>query len=316
MIRNCGKFLLYFLFSFFVINNGYSQVILSSSTTYDSLYNSLKSVKSDSFQLNAAQTPSLKWYDMFTRIPDDWVRFSKSNFNVESIPTILGITLFTTALVFTDEETWRLSREWKGSSHFMKETSEFFSSLGDGRSQFILAGLFASYGFLGNDTRALRTASQTVEAILSSGFVVQVLKHITGRQSPYVSSKRGGRWVLFPNQIEYHKKVPYYDAFPSGHIATSLATVTVIAENYSEIKWIKPVGYLICGLIGIGMVNDGIHWYSDYPLGLAIGYSFGMLASHPEGLKIINKGKGDSINLSLVSKPSNNEIGLLLSVPF
>jgi hypothetical protein len=55
----------------------------------------------------------------------------------------------------------------------------------------------------------------------------------------------------------------------------------VVAENYPEWWWTRPVGYTIVGLIGISMGNTGIHWYSDYPLGLALGYSFGMLAAHP-----------------------------------
>src|SRR5664279_4126820 len=49
-----------------------------------------------------------------------------------------------------------------------------------------LAAAFAAYGFIAGDNRALRTGSQIVETILASGTVVQVLKHITGRESPFV----------------------------------------------------------------------------------------------------------------------------------
>ena len=47
------------------------------------------------------------------------------------------------------------------------------------------------------------------------------------------------------------------------------------------------------------MVNIGIHWYSDYPLGLALGYTFGMIAAHPEGYDVANFGKDDSHALSV-----------------
>jgi hypothetical protein len=115
--------------------------------------------------------------------------------------------------------------------------------------------------------------------------VVQVLKHVTGRESPNVRTSPTGIWKPFPSQINYHRHVPNHDAFPSGHICTSLATVIVIAENYPDAKWIRPVGYTLTALVGIGMANNGIHWYSDYPLGLFLGYTFGMLAAHPEGIE-------------------------------
>ena len=102
------------------------------------------------------------------------------------------------------------------------------------------------------------------------------------RQSIRIISSPTGKWILFPNQIEYAKHVPHYDAFPSGHIATALATLTVIAENYPEKTWIKWVGYPVIGSIAVGLVSTSIHWWSDIPLGMAIGYSFGMLVAHPE----------------------------------
>jgi hypothetical protein len=225
----------------------------------------------------------LRWHSMFTNIPGDWVRYGRTTFRVQNIPAILGMSALTAALIVSDDATYRFSDKLYRESPDIKETSDFFEYLGDGRPQFGLAGAFAIYGFIAQDTRALRTASQVVEAMLACGVVVQVLKHSTGRESPLVSTSPGGVWQFFPNQIEYHKHVPHYDAYPSGHIATALATVTVVAENYPEWGWVRPVGYPIVALIGIAMANTGIHWYSDYPLGLALGYSFGMLASHPEG---------------------------------
>ena len=109
---------------------------------------------------------------------------------------------------------------------------------------------------------------------------MQVIKHITGRESPFVSSTPTGRWRLFPNQIEYHKHVAVHDAFPSGHIATAYTTFLVIRENYPNLKWIDYIGYPLISLVGVGLVSTSIHWWSDIPLGLALGYSFAMLISH------------------------------------
>jgi membrane-associated PAP2 superfamily phosphatase len=184
--------------------------------------------------------------------------------------------------------------------------------LGDGRPQFGVAAAFGLWGVAASDHRALTTASQTVEVILACGTVVQVLKHITGRQSPFVSSRPGGVWDFFPNQIEYHKHVPRFDAYPSGHIATTLATVTVIAENYPEWWWVRPVGYAVTAALGISMVNTGIHWYSDYPLGLFLGYSFGMIVSHPENVSVGHPFEG--LSIAPLVLPSGGGVSLVYGI--
>ncbi len=257
-----------------------------------------------------------RWYDMFTNLPGDWMRYSRQTFRTENIPAFLGITALTGALIVTDAKTWDLSRRWRDSSTTVRNVSEFFEYLGDGRPQFGLAGAFALYGFALDDHRALRTSSQLVEAILSCGAVVQLIKHVTGRQSPYVSTVQRGVWDFFPNQIEYHKHVPSYDAFPSGHLATAMATVTVVFENYPEIGWLKPVGYTLIGLIGVSMVNTGIHWYSDYPLGLVLGYSFGVIAAHPTNGAVSGSSAGNVGNISLSPTLTDRGPGFSLNFSF
>ncbi|HTP13561.1 MAG TPA: phosphatase PAP2 family protein, partial [Bacteroidota bacterium] len=107
-----------------------------------------------------------------------------------------------------------------------------------------------------------------------------------------------------------------YDAFPSGHICTSMATVVVIAENYPEVTWVRPLGYLFCTVIAVGMVNNGIHWYSDYPLGIFLGYSFGMIASHQELFTLVGQSDPGRMNVSLAPSISRYGPGLLVSVSF
>jgi hypothetical protein len=254
------------------------------------------------------------WHSMFTNIPGDWARFGRSTFQTSKIPFIVDMTVVTAFLGAADDATWRLSDRWYNSSSFVKETSDFFEYLGDGRPQFGLAAGFAAVGLVMGDTRAVHTASQIVEAIFACGVLVQTLKHLTGRESPFVSSTPGGVWRILPNQIEYHKHVPKFDAYPSGHIATALATVTVVAENYPEWVWVRPVGYTIVGLIGVSMANTGIHWYSDYPLGLALGYAFGMLAAHPEEQTDGHSGSSSSVIVAPLL--TSQGTGISLSINF
>ena len=153
-----------------------------------------------------------------------------------------------------------------------------FYYLGDGWTHLTVATSFWVYGGLKKDNRALQTSSQLGEAIFSTGLVVQGLKRLTGRQSPYVATQDRGEWHLFPSYSRYQSFVPNYDAFPTGHLATAMATVTVIADNYPEYHFIRPVGYSLMGLLGYAMLNNGVHWASDYPVGIALGYAFAKIA--------------------------------------
>lgn len=273
-------------------------------------------IPTDSLQTTLLKEKSLKWSDMFTNLPGDWQRYYEIKFQLNSIPELVAISALTAGLIITDEETYRVSDKWYKESETVSGVSNFFVSMGDGTTQFGLAAAFAAYGFVKDDARALRTGSQIVQAVLASGAVVQVLKHITGRESPFVKSGPGGIWRFFPDQIEYHKRVPQYDAFPSGHVCTALATTIVIAENYPETKWIRPVGYVITGLVGVGMVNRGIHWYSDYPLSIALGYTFGMIAAHPEGLSIGSLKSDQSLHVTLAPMVSSTGVGFSMTMKF
>jgi membrane-associated phospholipid phosphatase len=218
---------------------------------------------------------------MFTNMPGDVVKFYDKEFTIKRIPIYIGITALTAGLIITDNQTWKASDKFYRKTSFNKNMSDAFVEIGDGKSQFGLAAAFAAYGLVTQDDRSLRTASEVIEAVLTSGAVVQVLKHITGRESPYLSTKPGGAWRFFPNQVEYFKHVPAHDAYPSGHLTTSLSAFVVIAEDYPEAKWIAPVSYGAETLLAVSMVNQGIHWYSDYPLAILLGYTFGKIAARP-----------------------------------
>jgi membrane-associated phospholipid phosphatase len=163
-----------------------------------------------------------------------------------------------------------------------------------------------------SDQKALRTGFQITSAVLASGAVVQVLKHVTGRESPFVRTTATGVWKILPNQVDYHRQVPSFDAFPSGHICTTIATVVVIAENYPDVTWIRPAGYAFTTLVGLGMLSNGIHWVSDYPLGLFIGYYFGMVTAHPDGFPLKSLGLGANLQITPTVTPSGTGMSLTM----
>jgi PAP2 superfamily len=152
---------------------------------------------------------------------------------------------------------------------------------------FIAAGLYVS-GKIKKDNRALQTASQLAESFLALGVGTQVIKYATGRENPSDASVIRGQWQPFPSWGNFQQNKTKYDAFPSGHLATFVSAVTILGENYPEKKWIRPVGYSLAGLIGLSMINNGVHWASDFPLGFALGYGFGKYISKKHRIQLVH----------------------------
>lgn len=144
--------------------------------------------------------------------------------------------------------------------------------LGEGGTSVILAAGLYAYGKIFHDKRSVGVAWDLTETFITMGMSTQIIKRITGRESPFRATADGGVWRPLPGFIEYQTNTSRYDAFPSGHLATMMATVTTLCLNYPHKKWLKPVGYGIIGLTGIAMINTDVHWISDYPLALALGF--------------------------------------------
>ena len=235
---------------------------------------------------------------------------------MKNIPSIVGLAGVTTALVVVDRQWWWTEKKWYHESPTFQGFSDWMNLTFDGRIEFGIVGGFAAYGFVFGNVRAIRTASEAMEAILACGGVVQFLKYATGRESPYLSTTRTGEWVFFPNYGQYSKNVERYDAFPSGHLSSGMATLIVIAENYPELTWLKPAGYVVLGAVASSLVACSVHWWSDYPLALALGYSFGEIAAHPLGVTIADKkdgGAGTRLSVEPVEFPNGVGLGLALS---
>ncbi len=240
-------------------------------------------------------------FDMITNLPTDWRDWVMDNIRLEYWPQMALITASTAAMIFYDNPMWKPLATAYDRGGTYRTASDLFVDMGDGKFQFGLAAAYAGYGLVAGDQRAVRTASQICEAILSCGGVVQLLKHITGRESPIdITTNPTGRWDWFPNQIDYLYHTSHYDAFPSGHLSTALATLTVIANNYPEQTWIRPVGYALCTGLAVSLVSQSVHWWSDYPLAIALGITFGNLVSpNPNG------------DVSVTESPKKKSMGAL-----
>jgi hypothetical protein len=250
----------------------------------------------DSVALSNDAPERLSFMDIFKRIPQSLKTTADYSFCEKAIPAYVGIigsTLFTYQY---DEEILsgfqRQGRQW-GLSNTDHTTSilnvgdiEVFRvptdgasllySLGDGWTHAFIAGGFLASGFLRDNNRAVNTGYEVIQGMMLSTTISQAFKRASGRQSPNQKSETRGAWRPFPSVLAYQQRTAEYDAMPSGHIMTATMTWTVIRENYPEYDHILlPLEVIYLSALGYGMVNNGVHWFSDYPLGIGLGYVFG-----------------------------------------
>lgn len=190
--------------------------------------------------------------------------------------------------------------------------------IGNGSTTILLSVGFASYGLIAKDYRAQATASGLVESLLLSGVFSQAIKRISGRESPFIAIENGhpgGKWSPFPGFGAYARETPRYDAFPSGHLTTIMSALTVIVDNYPDAKWLKPVGYSLVGALCFQMVQSEVHWVSDYPLALFMGYFIGKTISQRryKEEKTTAKKKRYKVDLIASSFSGHNTLGVNIS---
>ena len=234
-----------------------------------------------------------KFWDMVSKSPRDFIATSKDFVAKDHAYYLGGAIAATAILVPLDQEITDQTRafaERQGLSASNKygkfgpltvipqNIGAGLYLIGNGTTIIVMTAGFLTCGLLKNDYRAKATASGLIESMLVTGVYVQTIKRITGRESPFIAIQNGnsgGNWNPFPSFAAYAKFTPSYDAVPSGHLTTIMAGLTVIAENYPEYKWIKPVGYSLVGAMCFQMIQSEVHWASDYPIAILMGYFVG-----------------------------------------
>jgi hypothetical protein len=249
--------------------------------------------------LSRQQAEKISMLSVLTELPETSWEGLKMGFSKESLP-YWGLILGSTAILYHyDEDIYRdiqhSGRKWGigngDNTHaafeigpwpvrFPTDTGSTLYFLGDGITHFTIAGSLIGYGYFSENNRPYNTGLQLVHGMAVSTFFSQLLKRSFGRESPYVKTKDFGAWRPFPSISEYGNNTPSYDAMPSGHIMTATLTFTILIENYPEHEyWLRPLEITWLTLLGYQMVNNGVHWASDYPLGIAMGYVFGKAAA-------------------------------------
>ena len=241
------------------------------------------------------QEAKIDYKNVITEIPATSWDGLKMGFSKESLPWWGGIIASTAVLYHNDEvilrDFQRVGRDLgignedktraaltSGQIDIIRlptDTGSFMYFLGDGWMHFGIAGGFLYNGYFNEDNRAYNTGIRLVHGMAVSTIFNQILKRSFGRESPYVRTEDKGRWRPFPSIPAYQEKTAQYDAMPSGHIMTATLVFTIIRDSYPEYDtYLLPTEITWLTLLGYQMVNNGVHWISDYPLGIGMGYVF------------------------------------------
>ncbi len=253
-----------------------------------------------------ASAEKIPLLSVITDLPNTGLETLKFSFTKESIPwwsAIVGSTIVTyqydeDILLHSQKQgrKWGIGNEEKTKTVFSvgpypilrlpSDTGSTLYFLGDGWTHSMIAiGLFAN-GYFGDNVRPYNTSLQLVHGMFVSTFFSQFLKRTTGRESPSVRTSERGTWRPFPNPMEYGRHTSRYDAFPSGHVMTAALTFTILNENYPEYSpYIIGLGTAWVGALSWQMMNNGVHWASDYPLGIAMGIVVGKMSVRHLGKK-------------------------------
>ncbi len=228
-------------------------------------------------------------------MPADLVTFTRDSFSTANLPWLGAVAGSSLVLIHYDQKIYDgVRREGKKLNISGKDKTKPYLTvrgvavfrgpgdlgsglyfIGDGWVTIGLFGYFKTAGWLKDDWRASQTGNQLASGLIATGLVTELMKNVAGRETPERSSGQGGVWRMFPGLGEYVKSRPRYDAFPSGHLATAVMSITVLAANYPDNAYLKPVGYTLLGGLCFQMINNGVHWAGDYPLGIAVGYGIG-----------------------------------------
>lgn len=247
-----------------------------------------------------AQERKISLLQTVTEIPQTTLSTLEVSFSKESLP-YWGAVLSSTALLYHYDEQLLDGAQDDGrkfgignednTKAFIRaggqdllrlptDMGSFLYFLGDGWMHGGIAAGFLAAGHFGDNNYHWNTGAMIFHGMFVSTILNQTLKRSFGRESPFVKTKERGAWKMFPSFNEYNTNTARYDAMPSGHVMTTALTFTILGERYPKHSTaIYSTGAVWAGALMWQMMNNGVHWASDYPLGIAMGIVTGKMAT-------------------------------------
>lgn len=191
------------------------------------------------------------------------------------LKVVIPILSATAAAIIFDEQIYREIKNFQFKNKWVDDVSPIITYMGDDKAIQSASTLFLIGGFAFKNDKAKQTALMGYQTFIHSGIVIQVFKHLAGRQRPSVDDgvdKWNGPAAMFKRYTESFSR---YDAFPSGHTIMAVSLATVISEQYKEHKWVPITMYSLAAISGLSRVTEDTHWLSDIIIGGSLGYGIG-----------------------------------------
>jgi membrane-associated phospholipid phosphatase len=166
----------------------------------------------------------------------------------------------------------------------LEHATPFMNFISHGSTQIAFAVLLYLAGRFLNQKYSSAGKSLLI-GIISSGIVVQILKHFIGRVRPRLTENLVFAGPSFKNG---------YDSFPSGHATVAFCMAYVLASHFPRYK---AVFYCVAIMIGLERVEGLAHFPSDVLAGGLIGIVIAKLLSvklFPLDSPSLSKSSGES----------------------
>ena len=167
-----------------------------------------------------------------------------------------------------------MQRQTLQSNNTLSHAADGIQVLGDPGALAISASLFV-VGFATHKPGLTDASRHSLEAIVVSGAVTQILKLSVGRARPNLS--RDTNAYMFHT---FHGAQTDFNSFPSGHTSASFAAATVFSSEIRRLhpdasRFTTPALYGLATLVGGARMYNNRHWMTDVLGGALIGHVVG-----------------------------------------
>jgi len=261
-----------------------------------------------SFSTEISEDKSAKNRGFFKELFKDEGKIWSAPFGFKTKDWILtaGIAGITAYMILNDESIYGRVKAYQEKNPWVSDISPSMTLLGDGTLNLGLSGLFYLSGAVFKDKHIKNTGKLLFMGLIHSGIVVQLLKHLSGRQRPEAGNGID-HWegpAGFFKRYKNHRDM-YYDSFPSGHTITIWTTATIIAHQYNNSFVIPAISYSLALLSGLSRLTEDKHWLSDVFVGGVLGFAIG---------RFVYKKRSDKFFLTPVA--GKNKYGISMNFIF